>query len=141
MEMSVGFADKDKSESEYKSLGYQVDYSSVGKVYYPKKGVVISGPICIRYEENPWLSAFELDGITAKQPHRGIDNTKNMKMILQYVQIFNKITRKETMDLCKFSPSQATKLLAKITKGGYLEKKGKGCKTYYILTVKGKKYK
>lgn len=45
-------------------LGYETDVSELGNVFYPKEGVVISGEIAVNYIEYPWLTCFEVDGIT-----------------------------------------------------------------------------
>lgn len=66
MEMSVGFTDKD--EAYYTGQGYSCDESVMGKVYYPKDGVEITGTIGVRYMEYPWISTFEFDGIYALPP-------------------------------------------------------------------------
>lgn len=81
MEMSVGFADKDKGVDYYIERGYRVEESELGKVYYPKRNAVKVGKIGIRYEEKPWLSSFEIDGLAGKasgeelQPKHAADTT------------------------------------------------------------------
>lgn len=141
MEMSVGFADKEKDEAYYRAKGFRVEKSPVGKVFYPKRGVILTGAIAVRYEEKPWLSAFEIDGIRAKQPKRGKDHTKNMQMILQFTRAFGKIARRDVTELCRLTPSQASELLRRIVKGGYLQQEGRGCATHYLLTEEGRKYR
>lgn len=63
MEISVGFADKEKEY--YDGQGYICDESVLGRVYYPKAGVVLEGRIAVRYMNYPWISTFEIDGIRA----------------------------------------------------------------------------
>ncbi len=59
--MSVGFADKD--EAYYLENGYLADETAIGKAYYPRSGVRITGPVGVRYEVRPWVTRFEIDGI------------------------------------------------------------------------------
>ncbi len=140
MEMSVGFADKGKDANYYIERGYRVEESELGKVYYPKRKVVKVGKIGIRYEERPWLSSFEIDGLRPAKP-RGKNYSRSMQLILQYARAFDGIRRKDVIDLCKFSPSQSSKLLRRIVDGGYLEARGAGRATRYVLTEEGKKYR
>ena len=60
MEMSVGFADKDKDLDYFIERGYRVEKSELGKVYYPKRNAVKVGKIEIRYEEKQCLRCFEI---------------------------------------------------------------------------------
>lgn len=69
MEVSVGFADKE--ETYYTGNGYICDESVLGRVYYPAEGVEICGQPTVRYMEYPWISAFETEGIVAKQTEKG----------------------------------------------------------------------
>ena len=133
MEMSVGFADKDKDANYYIDRGYRVEESELGKVYYPRRSAVKFGKIGIRYEEKPWLSSFEIDGLRPAKP-RGKNYNRSMQLILQYARAFDGIRRKLT-------PSQSSKLLSRIVKGGYLEAQGVGRATRYVLTEEGKKYR
>ena len=140
MEMSVGFADKDKDLDYFIERGYRVEKSELGKVYYPKRNTVKVGKIEIRYEEKPWLSCFEIDGLRPAKS-RGKNYNRSMQLILQYARAFNEVRRKDVVELCKLTPSQSSKLLAKIVDGGYLEAKGAGRATRYVLTEEGKKYR
>lgn len=58
--MSVGFTDKD--ESHYIE-NYRVDSSELGKVYYPKSGVIQTGEIAVIYDVKPWMSSFKVEGL------------------------------------------------------------------------------
>ena len=58
--MSVSFTDGTEEIDPEEYLQYE---SEAGRVYVPKKGVLIDGPIGIRYEKRPWIEQFELDGI------------------------------------------------------------------------------
>ena len=140
MEMSVGFADKDKGVDYYIERGYRVEESELGKVYYPKRNAVKVGKIGIRYEERPWLSSFEIDGLRPAKP-QGKNYSRSMQLILQYARAFDGIRRKDVIDLCKLTPSQSSKLLRRIADGGYLEARGAGRATRYVLTEEGKKYR
>lgn len=44
--------------------GFLVDQSELGNVYYPAEGIKISGPIVVKYVEYPWITCFEVEGIT-----------------------------------------------------------------------------
>ena len=140
MEMSVGFADKGKDANYYIERGYRVEESELGKVYYPKRSAVKVGKIGIRYEEKPWLSSFEIDGLRPAKA-RGKNYTRSMQLILQYARAFGGIARKDVAELCKLTPSQSGKLLARIVGGGYLEPEGSGRARRYVLTEEGKKYR
>ena len=140
MEMSVGFADKGKDANYYTERGYRVEESELGKVYYPRRKVVKVGNIGIRYEEKPWLSSFEIDGLRPAKA-RGKNYTRSMQLILQYARAFGGIARKDVAELCKLTPSQSGKLLARIVGGGYLEPEGSGRARRYVLTEEGKKYR
>lgn len=138
--MSVGFTDKDRDAEYYLSRGYKVDRSVLGNVYYPKRGAVKTGKIVIRYEEKPWLSSFEIDGLRPAKA-RGKNYTRSMQLILQYARAFGGIARKDVAELCKLTPSQSGKLLARIVGGRYLEPEGSGRARRYVLTEEGKKYR
>ena len=140
MEMSVGFADKDKNADYYIERGYRVENSELGKVYYPKRSAVKIGKIGIRYEEKPWLSSFEIDGLRPAKS-RGKNYNRSMQLILQYARAFDGIARKDVVDLCKLTTSQSSKLLSRIVEGGYLEAQGVGKATRYVLTEEGRKYR
>jgi len=140
MEMSVGFADKGKDANYYIERGYRVEESELGKVYYPRRKVVKVGNIGIRYEEKPWLSSFEIDGLRPAKP-RGKNYSRSMQLILQYARAFDGIARKDVVGLCKLTTSQSSKLLSRIVEGGYLEAQGAGKATRYVLTEEGKKYR
>lgn len=103
MEMSVGFADKGKDANFYIERGYRVEESELGKVYYPKRNAVKVGKIGIRYEERPWLSSFEIDGLRPAKP-QGKNYSRSMQLILQYARAFDGIRRKDVIDLCKLTP-------------------------------------
>lgn len=76
MEVSVGFADKDK---DYIALGYTRDESQLGNVYIPEDGVDIVGPIKIRYERHPWIEQFEIDGVKPLMPKRTGYGSKSIR--------------------------------------------------------------
>lgn len=75
MEISVGFADKDKDY--YISQGYICDESTMGLVYYPGENIQVDESIVIRYMEYPWISTFEVDGIRALLPEDEAEKQKN----------------------------------------------------------------
>ncbi len=59
MEVSVSFTDGSGAPAG----GWQIDDTVLGKAYIPRDGVIISGPVAVRYERYPWIEKFELDGI------------------------------------------------------------------------------
>ena len=61
MEISVRFTDEEKES--LLAQGYTWEPSELGNVYYPAEGVIIDGEITVRYEEHPWLTCFEVDGL------------------------------------------------------------------------------
>ena len=60
-EMSVGFTVEEEQIMIEK--GYVLDESVLGKVYYPKEGIRISGEIIVKFVDYPWISCFEVEGI------------------------------------------------------------------------------
>lgn len=78
MEISVGFADNRTDLDEYVE-----DQSNYGKVYIPRQGVEIKGPIRIRYEKHPWIEQFEVDGIKPSPPKRTGIGTKRFESFVQ----------------------------------------------------------
>lgn len=79
MEMSVRFIDEQVSEEFSGNPDYSCDNSTAGKVFVPVDGVIIEGPIGIRYERRPWIEQFELDGIKAAPPRRKGVGNKDLK--------------------------------------------------------------
>ena len=65
--MSVSFTGEEDSSLTDDYIEHE---SVLGKVYIPKHGVQIDGPVRIRYEKHPWIEAFELDGISPERPKR-----------------------------------------------------------------------
>ena len=63
--MSVGFTDED--EETMAAKGYRADKSDLGYVYYPNDGVHITDEIEVNYVEYPWITRFEVCGITAEK--------------------------------------------------------------------------
>jgi hypothetical protein len=61
-EISVSFTEEDEEAMTLK--GFLVDQSELGNVYYPAEGIKISGPIVVKYVEYPWITCFEVEGIT-----------------------------------------------------------------------------
>lgn len=59
--MSVGFTDKD--EEQMAKQGYAFQQSELGKVYYPREGVLLNEKIEVKYVEYPWITCFEVEGI------------------------------------------------------------------------------
>ena len=76
MEVSVSFTGEGEIPDPAK---YLEDTSPVGKVYIPRDGVLITGPIGVRYEKHPWIEQFELDGIKAAPAKRTGYGTKNAR--------------------------------------------------------------
>jgi len=67
---------------------------------------------------------------------RGFEPVQAEQMILQYVKAYGKITRRQVVELCKISSTQARDLLARLVKKGALEKHGLKKGAYYIETSK-----
>lgn len=64
LEISVGFTDKKKED--LLADGYVCERSPLGNVYYRSDGVVATGDISVNYVTYPWLTCFEVDGLTIK---------------------------------------------------------------------------
>lgn len=73
MEISVGFADKDKDSDYYIDRGYTADKTKIGLALYPAEGVEIDGNIGVRYEEKPWITRFEVDGLRPIKPSKIVE--------------------------------------------------------------------
>lgn len=43
--------------------GYVFQQSELGKVYYPKEGIVVGEQVEVKYVEYPWITCFETEGI------------------------------------------------------------------------------
>ena len=46
--------------------GYVCKRSPLGNVYYRSDGVISMGDISVNYVTYPWLTCFEVDGLTIK---------------------------------------------------------------------------
>ncbi|MBK7251601.1 MAG: winged helix-turn-helix transcriptional regulator [Gammaproteobacteria bacterium] len=55
---------------------------------------------------------------------RGIEPLQQEQMVLQYVEKHGRITRRDTAELCRLSPSQAYRLLGRLEKQGFIRKEG-----------------
>ncbi|MBC7225918.1 MAG: putative DNA binding domain-containing protein [Thermoflexales bacterium] len=64
---------------------------------------------------------------------RGFDRPQMEQMILEYVRLYGRITRREVMDLCRVSAHQAAYLLRRLAKDGHLEVVGAGRAAFYRL--------
>ncbi|RME31076.1 MAG: AAA family ATPase, partial [Thermoflexia bacterium] len=64
---------------------------------------------------------------------RGFDRPQMEQMILEYVRLYGRITRREVVDLCRVTDRQAVYLLGLLLKRGHLEKIGEGRSTFYQL--------
>ncbi|GJD17835.1 conserved hypothetical protein [Rivularia sp. IAM M-261] len=62
----------------------------------------------------------------------GFDSIQQEQMVLNYVNTHGKITRQETMELCRISEDQATHLLRKLNSIKQLKLVGKGRSAHYI---------
>lgn len=54
----------------------------------------------------------------------GFEPLQQEQMVLQYVEKHGQITRREALDLCRMSPDQAKRLLARLTEEGKLTRHG-----------------
>lgn len=57
----VSFTNED--EKEMLDKGYIAEVSEIGRVYYPSRGVELSGKVTVSYVEYPWITRFETEGI------------------------------------------------------------------------------
>jgi len=64
---------------------------------------------------------------------RGFEPIQQEQMILQYVRVHGRITRREAAELCQIQPYQALHLLKKLVHAGNLIPKGKGRGAFYCL--------
>ncbi|MGQ9804231.1 MAG: hypothetical protein ACUVSH_10425 [Anaerolineae bacterium] len=55
---------------------------------------------------------------------RGFEPLQQEQMVLQYVERYGKITRREAADLCQIGPHQATRLLNRLVQKGVLVRHG-----------------
>jgi len=62
---------------------------------------------------------------------RGFELIQQEQMILQYVETYGRITRREAAELCKISSTQAKRLLAKLCAQGRLIRHGQRKGIYY----------
>lgn len=63
----------------------------------------------------------------------GFDPIQQEQMVLQYVQVHAKITRKDVAGLCRVTDDQAYRLLHKLTKKNQLQRIGAGPGSAYVL--------
>ena len=63
--MTVSFTDE--TEDIMKEKGYDCDESELGKVYYPNQGIELEEEIIVKRMEYPWITCFEVEGITIKK--------------------------------------------------------------------------
>jgi ATP-dependent DNA helicase RecG len=66
---------------------------------------------------------------------RGFEPLQQEQMVLQYVDAHGKITRSQAASLCKLSPDQASRLLAKLSGNGVLKMQGRPPKGAYYVRV------
>lgn len=79
--MSVSFTDgiKAPDDAVISRTEYLTDETGLGRVYIPKEGVLVTGPICVRYEKYPWLEKFEVDGLRPAPPKRAGIGSKDLR--------------------------------------------------------------
>jgi len=63
----------------------------------------------------------------------GFDPIQQEQMVLQYVQVHAKITRKDAASLCRITDDQAYRLLHKLMKKNQLQRIGTGPGSAYVL--------
>ena len=64
----------------------------------------------------------------------GFEPLQQEQVILQYVERYGRITRREAAGLCQITERQATYLLGKMVKSGKLKTEGKKRGTRYIMS-------
>ena len=62
----------------------------------------------------------------------GMDPDEQKKKVILYAKTHGRITRRETIELCGLSETQASRLLQKLTQEGALVSRGKGRGAYYV---------
>lgn len=62
---------------------------------------------------------------------RGFEPIQQEQMVLQFVRSHGRVTRGQVMELCRIGPSQATRLLRKMTENGRLVRHGTGKGAWY----------
>lgn len=67
---------------------------------------------------------------------RGFEPLQQEQMVLQYVEKHGRITRKETAELCRIGPYQATRLLDRLVRDGRLLRHGERKGAWYERGVK-----
>jgi len=79
-------------------------------------------------------SVYRSLGQPASYVHaKGFETEQMEQMILQYVRKYGRITRRETCELCRIGPYQASRFLQKLADQGKLELYGKRKGAYYML--------
>jgi len=68
----------------------------------------------------------------------GFDTIQQEQMVIQYVRKHGRIRRQDAVDLCHIGAFQATRLLAKLVKGGQLERVGEKRGSFYEMAKKEK---
>ncbi|MBC7217416.1 MAG: putative DNA binding domain-containing protein [Candidatus Caldatribacterium sp.] len=72
-------------------------------------------------------------GIPSAYVHRrGFEPLQQEQMVLQYVQKYGRITRREVAELCQISSPQARNLLAKLVQKGVLLRRGQRRGIFYV---------
>jgi len=64
---------------------------------------------------------------------KGFERPQMEQMILEYVKVHGRITRREVAELCQIGPYQATRLLKRLVEEGKLVRHGVGKGTWYTL--------
>jgi ATP-dependent DNA helicase RecG len=79
------------------------------------------------------LSVYRESGRRAEYVRRrAFDRLQMEQMILDYVRSYGRITRRETMELCRVNARQAQYLLQQLVRAGKIVQSGRGRNTFYI---------
>ncbi|WP_346706456.1 hypothetical protein [Merdimonas faecis] len=54
--------------------GYASDQSELGNVYYPAEGVSRTETVSVNYVEYPWITCFEVEGLSIVKDKNDIEN-------------------------------------------------------------------
>ena len=73
-------------------------------IYIPREGVIISGPVRVRYEKHPWIEQFELDGIKAAPAVRTGYGTRDAR---DFIRSLNTIYSAAYEEFYDFADSEA----------------------------------
>jgi ATP-dependent DNA helicase RecG len=111
-----------KSEGEARSALRRLVGAGLAELGEEKKGrpYLLSAPACSRLGEK------------VENGRQGVmESVRRERMVMEFVEKRERISRKEASDLCRISSFQANRLLGRLLKKGLLIRRGKGRSTFY----------